>query len=209
MPMPHRDLKSRCDRAQCPPPMLLLDWLVQKYPTAKRTTLKRLAESGRVRVNGRVAKKLKQELVETDKVEVDDRADEKRSAVRLRSPQAPRRGESGEGLRIVHEDDDILGVGKPHGLLTSTVPREPRATLLAQVREYVASHDPKARVGLIHRLRHDRTGLLVFSKNNVAYEFLKRQFFEHSVDRVYTAVVEGVPKQKQGRFKSRLVELKD
>jgi RluA family pseudouridine synthase len=178
--------------------MLLVEWLVEKFPTAKRTTLKRMAESGRVRVNGVVVKKLKQEVGEGDKVEVSEQAEEKRSG----------RAESGE-LKIVHEDEDVLVVEKPHGLLTSTVPDEPRETLLARVREYVKAKEPAARVGLIHRLDKDAAGLLVFSKNNPAYESLKRQFFEHSVDRVYTAVVEGVPKQKQGRFKSRLVELPD
>jgi RluA family pseudouridine synthase len=115
---------------------------------------------------------------------------------------------------VIYEDDDILVLDKPAGLLTSTVPCEPRPTLLAQVREYVAGKDvghgkPRARVGLIHRLDRDASGLLVFSKNNAAYESLKRQFFEHSVERVYMAMVEGKPPEMKGRIRSRLVELAD
>src|SRR5262249_11749999 len=100
-------------------------------------------------------------------------------------------------------------VDKPPGLLTSTVPREPRATLLAQVRGHVAAKERRARVGLIHRLDRDASGLLVFSKNNAAYESLKRQFFEQLVERVYMASVDGRPPELKGRIRSRLVELTD
>jgi RluA family pseudouridine synthase len=65
------------------------------------------------------------------------------------------------------------------------------------------------RVGLIHRLDRDASGLLVFSKTHEAYVSLKRQFFEHSVERVYTAVAEGVPTPRAGRVESRLVERAD
>src|SRR5690349_11936946 len=101
-------------------------------------------------------------------------------------------------LRIIHEDRDILVVDKPAGLLTSTVPREKRPTLLKMVREYVAQREPRARVGLIHRLDRDASGLLIFSKNHQAYVSLKQQFFKHKVERIYLAVVHGVPTPPAG-----------
>lgn len=110
---------------------------------------------------------------------------------------------------IVYEDDDILVVNKPAGLLTSTVPRERRPTLLAQVREYVTSVQPWARIGLIHRLDRDASGLLIFSKNHLAYRSLKGQFFHHAVRREYRAVVHGVPRPPVGRIETRLVERAD
>jgi 23S rRNA pseudouridine1911/1915/1917 synthase len=64
-------------------------------------------------------------------------------------------------------------------------------------------------VGLIHRLDRDAAGLLVFSKNNAAYESLKSQFFHHTVERVYFSVVTGVPKPPGGRIHSRLMERAD
>src|SRR6185503_6889650 len=64
-------------------------------------------------------------------------------------------------------------------------------------------------VGLIHRLDRDASGLLVFSKTHDAYLSLKRQFFDHSVERVYTAVVDGVPTPRSGRVQSWLVERAD
>src|SRR5207237_1249712 len=110
---------------------------------------------------------------------------------------------------IVHEDDDILVIDKPAGLLTSTVPRERRPTALALLRDYLARHDPQARLGLIHRLDRDASGLLVFSKNHEAFRSLKQQFFKHTVKRIYSAVVDGKLNPPGGRIKSRLVELPD
>jgi 23S rRNA pseudouridine1911/1915/1917 synthase len=110
---------------------------------------------------------------------------------------------------IIHEDEDVLVVTKPPGMLTSTGPREKRPTLLAEVRAYVAEHAPRARVGLIHRLDRDAGGLLVFSKSHRAYLSLKRQFFEHTVDRHYLAVVHGTPKPPAGRIETRLAERAD
>jgi RluA family pseudouridine synthase len=112
-------------------------------------------------------------------------------------------------LRIVFEDRDLLVVDKPPGLLTSTVPREKRPTLLAAVRQYLAATNPRSPVGLIHRLDRDAQGLLVFSKSHPAYVSLKSQFFHHTVTRVYTALVHGALNPRQGTIRSRLVERAD
>src|SRR5687768_8073907 len=129
----------------------LADWLVARYPTAKRTTLRRMVADGRVRVNGRRADRYNQPVDEADAVAVDERAGSG-------GPFKASRGQhpSARGTRlpfdILFEDADLLVVNKPPGLLTSTTPREPRPTLLAAVREYLSAHDRPARVGLIHRL---------------------------------------------------------
>ena len=175
---------------------ILLEWLIEKYPTAKRQTLKRMVQAGRVTVNGRPAATLKDSLSETDLVAVD-------SAEKTPTHAPP------HDLRIVFEDDDILVLDKPAGLLTSTVPREPRPTLWAKAQKYMESTNPKARVGLIHRLDRDASGLLVFSKNEPAYQLLKAQFFKHTVHREYTAIVHGIPQTPAGRIETRLVERAD
>lgn len=112
-------------------------------------------------------------------------------------------------LQIAYEDQDILVVNKPPGLLTSTVPREKRPTLLKMVQEYVYQQNERAQVGLIHRLDRDAAGLLIFSKNHQAYLSLKQQFFKHSVDRIYQATVHGTPNPREGKIDSHLVERAD
>jgi 23S rRNA pseudouridine1911/1915/1917 synthase len=178
-------------------PRTLLDWLTQNYPTAKRTTFRQMLQSGRIVINERAARSLKDAVGPSDRVEVRDRPP--RAAAP--APRLP--------FSIVHEDADILVIDKPAGLLTSTGPREKRPTALALVRAYVKSRDPRARVGLIHRLDRDASGLLVFSKNDRAYESLKTQFFRHTVERVYAAVVRGKVTPPDGRIVSRLLELPD
>ncbi len=120
-----------------------------------------------------------------------------------------KRSEPALPFRIIFEDRDILVINKPAGLLTSTVPRERRPTALAAVTRYLRAADPVARVGLIHRLDRGAAGLLVFSKNPAAYASLKRQFFHHTVTRIYHAVVSPAPSRDSGRIESRLVERAD
>ncbi|HTL29946.1 MAG TPA: RluA family pseudouridine synthase [Tepidisphaeraceae bacterium] len=177
-------------------PKTVLDWLVARYPTAKKQTLKRMIESRRVRVNGMPARALKQTLNDIDIVELTGRRADFNAPVPAPFP-------------IIYEDSDVLVIDKPPGLLTSTVPREPRPTAWAMAREYIRTKEPRARIGLIHRLDRDASGLLVFSKNDPAYRSLKTQFFKHSVLRVYSAIVKGVPSPRKDRIESWLVELPD
>lgn len=178
----------------------LLDWLVRTFPLAKRQTLKRMVEARRVRINDRPALRLKQVLEPRDQVQVSDAQSDSRS---------PRNAEDVPAVSVVYEDDDLIVVDKPAGLLTSTVPRERRPTLLAAVRAHVPRSEPKARIGLIHRLDRDASGLLIFSKNDLAYRSLKTQFFHHTVVREYRAVVHGTPKPTEGRIENRLIEHND
>lgn len=176
----------------------LLDCLAERYPTAKRTTLRRMIQAGRIRINEAVARSANQTVEDSDRLMTDDRP--AANSVAGRRPSV---------LSIVFEDDDILVANKPAGLLTATNAREKRPTLLALVREHVQARHPRAQIGLIHRLDRDAAGLLVFSKNHNAYLSLKKQFFEHSVRREYSAIVHGVPKEASGRIESRLVERAD
>ena len=185
------------DRAM---PQTVLDWLTKRYPTAKKTTLRRMIQASRVFVNGRPARKATDAVADADVLTVDERPVEKQE----KPVPMP------SGLHIVFEDDDILVVDKPAGLLTSTVADEPRPTLLAKVRIYVHSTSfREARVGLIHRLDKDASGLLVFSKNEDAYRAIKKQLYDRTVGRTYVAVVLGVPNPKKGRVDTRLIERPD
>ena len=192
--------------------MLLLDYLLQHHPTIKRTTFKRMLEDRRITVNGQVATRLKQELdPAADKVEV---FDQPRPRERRKRPEPPKPKPIGRDphtlpLRILYEDNDLLVVLKPSGLLTSTNEREKRPTLAGMLTEYLRQTSPRSRIGVIHRLDKDASGLLVFTKNARTYHHLKRQLFHRTVERVYTAVIEGVPTPKDGRIEKRLMELYD
>ena len=177
-------------------PESLLDWLIRKYPNAKRQTLRRMVQSRRVLVDGVPARSVQQILPPNSNVKVIASGKSDQPSVN-------------DSLDIVYEDADLLVVNKPPGLLTSTGPKERRPTLLAQVQEYLPRSDSRARVGLIHRLDRDASGILIFSKNDRAYRSLKSQFFEHTVVREYAVVVHGLPEPASDRISSRLVERAD
>lgn len=171
-------------------PQTLLDRLLTLHPTAGRDALRRMVESGRVAVNGRPARSLRQPVSPADKVVV-------------------AAGAAPGTLDVVYEDPDLLVANKPPGLLTSTVPHEPRPTLAGLVRQHVKSNDPRAIVGIIHRLDRDASGLLVFSKNPLAYDSLKDQLKQRSMKRVYAAVVHGIPTTPARQIESWLTEYRD
>jgi RluA family pseudouridine synthase len=152
----------------------------------------------RISINNRHATRLHQQLSDDDVVRVLPRTGVAQTKLPALHP-----------LAHVYEDDDLLVVDKPAGLLTSTVASERRPTALAIVRRYVAARSPRAPVGLIHRLDRDASGLLVFSKSHRAYKSLKMQFFKHSVEREYEAIVQGRPNPPRGRIDSHLIERAD
>ena len=174
----------------------LLDYLAATYPQAKRTTLRRMLEAGRVTVNGRPVVSAKTTVKPNDVVTVAD------SPSRRGNAPDPGRCPGVEPMALVFEDADLLVVDKPPGLLTSTNPREKRPTAIAIVQCYLGD---RTKAGLIHRLDRDASGLLVFAKNQPAFDALKSQFFHHTVRRVYDAVVHGVVKQG-GTIDTLLVE---
>lgn len=179
--------------------MTVEERLVQLFPTAKRTTLKRMLQTGRVRL---VVGGEKEGVVVRRFAEV---VPEGREVVVLAQAPEPARHRKGD-LPVVYEDDDLLVVNKPPGLLTATVPGERRPTLLAKVEAYMERTSPRARAGLIHRLDKDARGLLVFSKHGAAFASLKAQLKDRVMEREYHAVVVGRIKPAAGRIESLLEE---
>jgi 23S rRNA pseudouridine1911/1915/1917 synthase len=173
-----------------------VDVLIERFPQSSKQTLKRMVEQGRVRINGVRARRLTDEVKPHDELRVEDR---------------PRRQDtvSLDPLEKIFEDQDLLIVNKPAGLLTSTGPREKRPTALAIIQNFYKIKEPRTKIGLIHRLDREASGLLVFSKSDVAYESLKTQFFRHDVQRVYHAIVKGNVAPPAGTIESLLVEYAD
>jgi 23S rRNA pseudouridine1911/1915/1917 synthase len=178
-------------------PTTVLEWLVRKFPEASKQTLKHMVEQRRVLVSGKAVDRLTAAIKPTDKVELLDKP----------RPPAPARTPVVDW--IVYEDADLIVVNKPARVLTSTNPREKRPTLWQMLIDYVGPREKRATVGLIHRLDRDASGLLVFSKNDKAFQSLKKQFFHHTVERCYQALVTNKPQTLDGRRISRVVERAD
>jgi 23S rRNA pseudouridine1911/1915/1917 synthase len=108
-------------------------------------------------------------------------------------------------LRIVFEDDVLIVLDKPAGLLAVPLERRGGApSIYDQVAEHLRPHG-KRRPLVVHRIDRDTSGLVVFAKQAVAAGRLKGQFKRHTVERVYRAVVYGHPDPPSGMWSDRLV----
>ncbi|HWS57994.1 MAG TPA: RluA family pseudouridine synthase, partial [Actinotalea sp.] len=105
------------------------------------------------------------------------------------------------GMRIVHEDDDLVVVDKPVGVAAHPSPGWTGPTVvgaLAAAGFRVATSGAAERQGIVHRLDVGTSGLMVVAKSERAYSSLKRAFKERTVDKVYHAVVQGHPDPTRG-----------
>ncbi len=106
-----------------------------------------------------------------------------------------------EGLRIVHEDDDILVVDKPVGVAAHPSPGWEGPTViggLAAAGHRVSTSGAEERRGVVHRLDVGTTGLMVVAKSERAYTVLKDAFRDRTVDKRYHALVQGHPDPTTG-----------
>ena len=111
-------------------------------------------------------------------------------------------------LAIVHEDDPLLVVDKPAGLVVHPAAGNYDGTMVNALLHHCAGRlsgiGGVARPGIVHRIDKDTSGLLVVAKTDKAHEGLAAQFARHDVDRRYTAVVGGVPVPPAGRIEGAL-----
>ena len=109
-------------------------------------------------------------------------------------------------LVLVHEDDDLLVVDKPPGLLTVATESERERTAYRMLFDYVAAQRGAARLFVVHRLDRETSGLLVFAKSAAVKRALQAQFEARTVERVYAAVVEGRVHGETGTLRDRVAE---
>jgi 23S rRNA pseudouridine1911/1915/1917 synthase len=108
-------------------------------------------------------------------------------------------------LRILHEDDDLLVVDKPAGMLAVPLERKPDVpSAYERLADHFRSHH-KLRPLVVHRIDRDTSGLVIFAKNPRAQDVLKSQFETRSAERIYRAIVYGHPDPASGTWRDHLV----
>ena len=108
-------------------------------------------------------------------------------------------------LHILYEDDALLVLNKPAGLLAVPLDsREAAPSLYDRIEDHLRSHG-KRRPLIVHRIDRDTSGLVVFAKSGRAQQALKSQFRRREPERVYLALVYGHPEPVQGTWRDRLV----
>ena len=168
--------------------MTLAERLRALYPQASNRSLKQWLEAGRVTVDGRPCRDGRLEIGAGARVALGGR------------PAVP----FPRGLTLVHEDEAIVVVAKPPGLLTIATDRERERTAYRLLWDYLAARGE--RPFIVHRLDRETSGLLVFAKSEAAKRALQAQFEARTVERVYRALVAGRPAREAGTLESRLAE---
>ena len=106
-----------------------------------------------------------------------------------------------EGLKVIHDDDDIVVVDKPVGVAVHPSPGWTGPTVmqgLAGLGYRISTSGAAERQGVVHRLDAGTTGIMVVAKSERAYTLLKRAFKERTVDKLYGALVQGHPDPSRG-----------
>ena len=151
-------------------------------PEVSRSRLQQWVGDGAVRVNGGQVRQ-RHELVLGDLIEIEPQP----------APDAAAFNPEPMPLAIVHEDDAIIVLDKPAGLVVHPASGHWSGTLLNGLLAYAPQLADVPRAGIVHRLDADTSGLMVVAKTLAAHTHLVRQLQERSVTREYWAVVLGVP----------------
>ena len=155
-------------------------YLSTKFDTTiSRSLWQKYIKAGYVSVNNKVATTPKFEVDETDEI-----------ALNL-----PEKEQTDVDLPILYEDDDVIVVNKPSGLLTHAkggLSDEP--TVAEIIRSKTSFATDTDRPGIVHRLDRDTSGLLIIAKNPESAAHLQRQFAERTAKKTYIAITDGKPK---------------
>lgn len=111
-------------------------------------------------------------------------------------------------LEILFEDDDLLVLNKPAGMVVHPAPGNPDRTLvnalLAHCGDSLSGIGGVRRPGIVHRLDKDTSGVMVVAKNDATHQALSRLFAAHDLERIYTALVWGAPRPERGTIEAAL-----
>lgn len=165
-------------------------WLTEQLPDLSRSRLQKLIEQGQVSVNGKVCTAKKTTVQTGDRIhlEIPDA-----TPLELKAQEIP--------LDILYEDNSLLILNKPAGLVVHPAPGHAEGTLV----NALLAHCPDLqgiggvqRPGIVHRLDKDTSGAIAIAKTDQAHHNLQAQFKAKTARRTYLAVVYGAPAQENG-----------
>ncbi len=148
-----------------------------------RARVQKFILEGRITVNGAPCRNKSCRLAAGDQV-----------ALILPSPESPRLSPEPIPLEVIYEDDDLLVINKPRGMVVHPAPGNFSGTLVHALLHYcreLSTLGGPLRPGIVHRLDKDTSGLLVVAKNNYSHKELSQQFKARLVGREYLALVHG------------------
>ena len=179
---------------------ILLEVLASLHPSAKRNSLRRMVDHGRVRVDGEKATRANMQVAKGSLVEVVSKADGDKP---LTQPK-----EIIPTPEVLFFDAEVILADKPAGLLSVATDRGEVDTMYDRVAKW-AWENGKTRTHLVHRLDRETSGCMIFARSAETKDILQKQFKDRSVERIYHAVVHREPSQESGTINLRILETKD
>ena len=164
-------------------------YLSEKNEDISRVAIQRLIEHQKILVNG---KKIKPsyKVQENDKITLEE---EKPKEISLKAQNIP--------LDIIYEDNDIIAVNKPKGMVVHPANGNLDGTLvnaiMAICKDSLSGIGGEIRPGIVHRLDKDTSGIIVIAKNDKAHINLSEQIKNHEVKKTYIALVRGIVKANE------------
>ena len=169
----------------------LLDYLYEKLDMPKKR-IKQYLTHGSIYVNNNKTTKYNYKLVSGMTINIDTESKSKKTLP----------------FNILFEDNHIIVVNKPSGLLTIATAKEKEKTLYHIVREYLVSKDKYAKVFVVHRLDKDTSGIVILAKDEKTKNKLQENWNEYVTLREYVAVVHGKLKKESDTIIEYLKETK-
>jgi 23S rRNA pseudouridine1911/1915/1917 synthase len=178
-----------------PLPARTASHVVQAALKVHRSVAERLIHEGGVSCRGKTVSQTHHKFRLGDEVEIDY----------VPQPAKPaRKAKSQARFEVVHDDEQLIVVNKPAGLLTVPTPKREPNTLQSQIRKWLERNQPGTQAICVHRLDRGVSGLLVFAKSPEVADQLRDQFAARKPQRRYAAIVYGDVKSDKGTFQSYL-----
>ncbi|NEO97377.1 MAG: RluA family pseudouridine synthase [Symploca sp. SIO2E9] len=165
-------------------------YLSEQLPDISRSRLQKLIEQGKVEINGKVCTSKKAMVQFGDRI-----------FLTIPDVQPVDLQPEAIGLDILYEDDSLIVVNKPAGLVVHPAPGHPSGTLVNALLAHcqnLAGIGGFERPGIVHRLDKDTTGAIAIAKTDQAHQSLQAQIQTKTAQREYLGVVYGAPKNDQG-----------
>ena len=166
-------------------------FIFDKSPKISRTKIKNLILDKRLKINGKINSSPSKKVSLGDNITLEIPVPRKASLKPFNFK-----------LDIVYEDDDLIVINKPAGISMHPGPGNYDNTVVNALMNYdkikLSSIGNELRPGIIHRIDKDTSGLVVIAKNNQSHEIISKQFREHSIDRVYNALIWGKVRPQSG-----------
>ena len=166
-------------------------FIFEKCTELSRTRIKKLILNKKLRIDGKIINAPSKKIRKGDNIFLE-----------IPEPKKTSLKPFNFDLDIIYQDDDLIVINKPAGISMHPGPGNYDNTVVNALMNYkkikLSSIGDELRPGIIHRIDKDTSGLVVIAKNNLSHQNISKQFSDHSIDRVYNALVWGKLRPQSG-----------